>query len=667
MSEKKIKWLLFWFLFSYYALFFGGTYYASDEIIIARQSQSLVESQRLNFPPTFGRSDSPYGILNTLLGIPPYLIFKAITNFTGSSDLFPPWNIFALSNLLISPLIMVVMFTILRYFNVPLNLSLCISMLTGLTTEFLTYAKTFFTEPLFSLFLLLSVFFIYRSWQAAEGLKFSLYAGICFAAALHSRFIAIFYVPAIIIFILGIGNESITQRAKKLLLFILPVSVAILLWMWLNYLMRGGIFRSGYETSTFSGHLFSGLFGLLFSPGRGFFMYNPWAIVAVAIFPLFFKRQPRLAVFTLVLFLITLLSYARFWTWHGGWTPGCRFLLPLAPLVFLWLTPLFIETATQFTYIVFWRGIAIILLALSVVFQVAKSLVNVLDYNNELFGLVGGESPLLFIPQTSALTGIKHLILDGNLDIILFKYGGKYPALIIPLYLIMLSILVYCGQKIWSITIPRGVNWLRLFINNINKFRVSLSVCLILLILYIISGILGGPRGLVLQIDDSSESRLDKRLRLNKSASPNLPEKFMWSGFIEAPTEKDFIFYLKVLGTYEVNINNQQIFFNDKQIPQHLPRSKVELHRGIYPISINYKRYQQDKAVFYLYWTVPGEARYIEPVSGEYLHPAFPTKSHLFFTNVKRHLWLLIVILLLPVFSVEYLSFCRRSKLNAEG
>ncbi|MCX7766970.1 MAG: glycosyltransferase family 39 protein, partial [Candidatus Sumerlaeia bacterium] len=464
MSERKIKYLLFCFLLSYYVLFFGGTFYASDEIIIARQSQSLVESQRLNFPPTFGRSDSPYGILNTLMGIPPYLVFKAITNFTGSSDLFPRWNIFALTNLLISPLIMVVIFNIIRHFNVPLNISLYSSLLAGITTEFLTYGKTFFTEPLFTLFLLLSVFYIYRSWQLAGSLKFPLYAGIFFAAALHSRFIAIFYVPAIIIFILGTNNETIAQRMKKLLLFLLPVSLAILLWMWLNYVMRGGILRSGYETSTFSGHLFSGVFGLLLSPGRGFFIHNPWAFVAVAVFPLFYKHQPRLALFTLVLFLITLVSYARFWTWHGGWTPGCRFLLPMAPLVFLWLIPLFIEMSAQSTYIVFWRGIGIILFGLSCIFQAGKTLVNVLDYNNELFGLVGGESPFLFIPQTSALAGIKHLILDGNLDVMLFKYWGEFPTLIVPLYLIVLCVLGYCGHKIWGVIFLRRVNLVKVFI-----------------------------------------------------------------------------------------------------------------------------------------------------------------------------------------------------------
>ncbi|MCD6386255.1 glycosyltransferase family 39 protein, partial [Candidatus Sumerlaeota bacterium] len=551
MSENTAKWLLFIFFICFWGMFYSGTFYASDEIIVARLTQSIVDNHTLTFPPTYGRTDSPYGILNSVLGIPPYIFFKIYSKAFGSAGFFPEWNIFALMNLLISALVVVTLYRFLRHLGYSLNIALLVSTLLGTTTQLFPYSKTFFTEPLFTLFLLSSVNVLSSLSRENALTKGFLIAGLFYGLALLSRFNALFYLPAFLLFIYTTGKGS---KITKTLMFSFPVGIAILLVLVLNNAMRGGFFRTGYETSTFCGHIFAGLYGLLLSPGRGFFIYNPWAIVALAMFPLFYRRHPQLALFTLGLFLITLISYAKFWTWHGGWTPGSRFLLPMVPLIFLWLIPLFDKQINDSPYLIFWRGLAIVLFIFSFVLQLGMSLVNVLDYNNELFGLLGGESPFLYIPQVSALAGIPHLIADGKLDIAILKFPSSYAPLIIAIYLVLILLVIVTGRKIYRYVFPKpSVIYSRVRAGLLN-FKYSILVTIGVLIVYLIASIFAGPRGLVLRTD-AGDIQNDQRLRLNKTHSTRLPHVFTWSGFLEAPSEKQFIFYLKVLGNYDVSID----------------------------------------------------------------------------------------------------------------
>ncbi len=284
------------------------------------------------------------------------------------------------------------------------------------------------------------------------------------------------------------------------------------------------------------------------------------------------------------------------------------------------------------------------------------SLVNILDYNNELYGILNAESPFLFIPQVSAFAGIPHLIADGNFDLAWFTFP---PGMSIPMgivYLLLACGIIVSGRHLIRIS---GISLARFYersIATLRLFPVSLSVLILLIILYTFSAALGGNRGLVFYAEGySTDSGLDTRLRLDRQGGGETEKgRYVWQGYLEAPVQKEFTLYLKVRGTYEVRLGGTRIFYNDDVIPQHLPRNKVELTRGYYPLNIEYETYPGERAVFYMYWTVPGEARYIEPIDGEYLFPQRPGHIQQVFTKIKRHIWLLYLVLLLPVLIVEY-------------
>ncbi len=99
----------------------------------------------------------------------------------------------------------------------------------------------------------------------------------------------------------------------------------------------GSPLEQGYGTKPFDTPLPLGLYGLLLSPSRGFFVYAPYLAFAVAALALAWRRPGevarRLRTLSLVA-LATLALYATYAEWWGGRVFGPRFLDDQAPLLF---------------------------------------------------------------------------------------------------------------------------------------------------------------------------------------------------------------------------------------------------------------------------------------------------------------------------------------------
>ncbi|APW62180.1 hypothetical protein [Paludisphaera borealis] len=88
--------------------------------------------------------------------------------------------------------------------------------------------------------------------------------------------------------------------------------------------------------------------GILFSPGRGIFVYQPWAVLAVAaalVWPRL-RRAPELvagpkgwAAFCLIAVTLHVVLISAWWDWPGGYSYGSRLATDVVPLLGLLATP----------------------------------------------------------------------------------------------------------------------------------------------------------------------------------------------------------------------------------------------------------------------------------------------------------------------------------------
>lgn len=96
-------------------------------------------------------------------------------------------------------------------------------------------------------------------------------------------------------------------------------------------------FEQGYGSKPFDTPISNGLYGLLLSPSRGFFIYTPYLAFAVAALVLAWRRRGEVARRLRglgVASAATLALYATYTEWWGGRVFGSRFLDDLAPILF---------------------------------------------------------------------------------------------------------------------------------------------------------------------------------------------------------------------------------------------------------------------------------------------------------------------------------------------
>lgn len=142
------------------------------------------------------------------------------------------------------------------------------------------------------------------------------------------------------------------------LLFVLGAAFPLLLLFNYNYQCFGSVFSTGYHhlaldefaDGTAQGFLGIGfprpgaLFGLLFSPSRGLFFLMPvYCFSIIGLWRMWHTprfRPEMLVIGTIVLWYILLIG--GYFNWHGGWTYGPRYLVPMIPFLTL---PLYFSPA----------------------------------------------------------------------------------------------------------------------------------------------------------------------------------------------------------------------------------------------------------------------------------------------------------------------------------
>jgi len=257
--------------------------------------------------------------------------------------------------------------------------ALKLTLLLGFGTLLWAHSKDTFEHPQEAFFGLAGLLFAYRALKE-ERRRLYFIAGLCFGAALLTRESAIFFFLPTLIYLLAKSRHFPMKALAAGGLCLLGVLPFALTMAWYNLARAGSPFIEGHQATghfaLFDCPLTRGLAGLLISPGKGLFEYNP-VLLLLVIFPsclLFFWRKRRgISLLFACISLCYLLLYARFRYWDGGLCWGPRYLLPIIPLLLLPLGEIFPpgKSASRVR-----KAVVALLVGISVLIQLSSVLVD---------------------------------------------------------------------------------------------------------------------------------------------------------------------------------------------------------------------------------------------------------------------------------------------------
>ncbi|MDW8067544.1 MAG: hypothetical protein RML46_01375 [Anaerolineae bacterium] len=352
LSSRKThrdRWLalgIFLFLFSVYLTSYSGRIHSVDEAYIvavtanlgkgrldvnpvAFYQEGLEKRDRLGTPGRGGDIFCKKGLAVSLFALP---FFWGFGLLPGAGAVHATH----LTNGVVTALTGSVLYLYLSALGFSRSTAIVASCLWGTGTLAWPYARMLLAEP-----------------AGALGLMISLYAGWLFRQkpATRTAFLAglgagtaVLAIPSIALLLPLLGFPLLLpylQNRDRTLLRCAwtgglgGLSIPLLVMFTYNTMRFGSPLDTGYRLS--SSDLQSplmGIIGLLFTPARGLFVYSPILLLAVPGYILGWRKHRTDFALSLALFGALGLFYGAWVIWHGGWSWGPRYLVPILPLLF---------------------------------------------------------------------------------------------------------------------------------------------------------------------------------------------------------------------------------------------------------------------------------------------------------------------------------------------
>lgn len=356
---------IFLLLCGFYLLTMSGHTYSPDEETMLAVTRALIERREVAVvvedgapvaalrPGRDGGRYSPYGVLPSLLAVPLHLLGSLVAPAGPPADYATRFAVTALNGPLTAATA-----ALLAWWAMQLGATgawaTTLALLYALATMAWPYARTFFSEPLAALLILLAAERADAARRLPAGTpaqwRALLLSGLAGGLVLPTRIAAGVTLPVIGLYALWVAwkgwGAAAPGTGARWSSFAWPIAAwvsgllpGLALLLWYNLARFGTPIASGYasEGNLFTTPLLEGLYGLLFSPGKSVFLYAPALLLALPGGLMLWRRGARAPVIlTGGLFLSHLVLYARWGEWHGGGVWGPRFLLPVvAPLLAL--------------------------------------------------------------------------------------------------------------------------------------------------------------------------------------------------------------------------------------------------------------------------------------------------------------------------------------------
>ena len=327
--------------FLIYAITGGGRIVGSDEVTMLELSRAMLHGH-LDVPEgaTLQGRDGRFYTKNSpgeaVLALPLVAVAETATRAAG---LPPEKQVLALRffvsffNAAVAAVLLAVFYAVARDLGVHVGAALAATGMLGLTTPLWVYAKSFMAEPLQSLGLLLALWGSLlavvsprRTWIAASGFLLATLVKPSMGPLALACWFPLWWRA-------GTRGRIATG---------LVVAISLVLYGLYNWFCFRNPFQTGYGhqagLSAYTTPLWVGVYGLLFSSGKGVLWFAPLLWLVPAGWRLMWRVRERsrdAAIASIGCVILALLIYGTFEHWAGDGSYGPRYLVALLPLAFL--------------------------------------------------------------------------------------------------------------------------------------------------------------------------------------------------------------------------------------------------------------------------------------------------------------------------------------------
>lgn len=350
----------------------------ADEMIDFGLTQSLAKWQIFSIdqvstvgpnPEEFGLGGhrySKYGPLQSVLSVPLFWLAQRLP--IGAVDTV------LLLNQIVTAVSMALLFLLVRRLGYASPVALAIVGIVAFGTPLWVHSKRYFSEPTITLCIIATCYCAYsaatsrrRRWLVATGLAFGLAA-----AAKYINVVLLLPIPLYLAWSAlqpmtklkpGEIYRRLAPAAGWFALGAIPIGGLLMLY---DIARFGSPLTTGYARwEGFSTPVWVGVAGFLFSPGKSIFVYTPFFLLLPFWARRFIRRMPTFSACLGAIIVLHLLLYGSWWVWWGAWAWGPRFIVPILPLVAVFLAE---GISSVRSWVV--RGIAVGLALLSLAIQI---------------------------------------------------------------------------------------------------------------------------------------------------------------------------------------------------------------------------------------------------------------------------------------------------------